>query len=135
MASRREHGQISPSAIEDAHKPDEQTFLLDPDDSDEPVLPQHTTEPDTESSLDQASPNAAKKPGHGERPTSSSPTGIAGMISILLLGVFIANADGSIMLATYGVISSEVGSLDDASWLVVTYTLAMCAIQPMVGVL
>ena len=48
-------------------------------------------------------------------------------------GVFIANADGSIVLATYGIISSDIGSLDDASWLVVTYTLAMCAIQPTVS--
>ena len=48
-------------------------------------------------------------------------------------GVFIANADGSIVLATYGIISSDIGSLNDASWLVVTYTLAMCAIQPTVS--
>ena len=48
-------------------------------------------------------------------------------------GVFIANADGSIVLATYGIIASDIGSLDNASWLVVTYTLAMCAIQPTVS--
>lgn len=47
-------------------------------------------------------------------------------------GVFIANADASIVMATYGTISSELGSLKSASWLVVTYGLAMCAIQPMV---
>ena len=47
-------------------------------------------------------------------------------------GVFIANADGSIILATYGIISSDIGSLNDASWLVVSYMLAMCAIQPTV---
>lgn len=48
-------------------------------------------------------------------------------------GVFIANADGSIVLAIYGIISSDIGSLNDASWLVVTYTLAMCAVQPTVS--
>ncbi len=48
-------------------------------------------------------------------------------------GVFIANADGSIVLATYGTISSELGSMENASWLVLTYSLAVCAIQPTVG--
>ena len=47
-------------------------------------------------------------------------------------GVFIENADSSIVFATYSTISSEFDSLDDASWLVVTYGLAMCAIQPTV---
>ena len=47
-------------------------------------------------------------------------------------GAFIANADGSIVLATYSTISSELGSMEDASWLVVTYSLATCAIQPTV---
>ena len=47
-------------------------------------------------------------------------------------GVFIANVDVSIILATYSTISSEFESLENASWLVVTYSLAMCAIQPSV---
>jgi MFS family permease len=53
--------------------------------------------------------------------------------SLIPIGVFIANADGSIVLATYGIISSDIGGLDDAIWLVVTYTLAMCAVQPTVS--
>ena len=48
------------------------------------------------------------------------------------IGTFIANADGFIVLATYSKISSELGSMENASWLVVTYNLAMCAIQPTV---
>ena len=48
-------------------------------------------------------------------------------------GVFIANADGSILLATYGTISSETGDLDNGSWLVITYMLAVCAVQPTVS--
>ena len=48
------------------------------------------------------------------------------------IGTFIANADGTIVLATYSTISSELGSMENASWLVVTYSLAMCAIQPTV---
>lgn len=47
-------------------------------------------------------------------------------------GVFISNADGSLVLATYGIISSELGSLANASWIVVTYSLTMCAVQSMV---
>ena len=47
-------------------------------------------------------------------------------------GAFISNADGSILLATYSTISSELGSMENASWLVVTYSLATCAIQPTV---
>ena len=48
-------------------------------------------------------------------------------------GVFISNADASLVLATYGVISSELGSLANASWIVVTYGLAICAVQSMVS--
>ena len=48
------------------------------------------------------------------------------------IGAFIANADVSIVLATYSTISSELGSMENASWLVVTYSLATCAIQPTV---
>ncbi|KAK6531757.1 hypothetical protein TWF694_002928 [Orbilia ellipsospora] len=57
----------------------------------------------------------------------------ARLIAVLLLGVFISNADGSFVLATNGVISSEFGRLDDASWLVTVYMLSMCALQPIFG--
>ncbi|KAL8699434.1 MAG: hypothetical protein Q9224_001413 [Gallowayella concinna] len=60
-------------------------------------------------------------------------TGFASIISILLLGCFIANADGSIVLATYGTISSETGNLSNGSWLIVTFMLAVCAVQPTVS--
>ncbi|KAF3921263.1 hypothetical protein ABW21_db0206274 [Orbilia brochopaga] len=55
------------------------------------------------------------------------------IIAVLLLGVFVANGDGSFVLATNGVISSEFGRLDDASWLVTGYMLSMCALQPLYG--
>ncbi|CAG8957313.1 hypothetical protein HYFRA_00010736 [Hymenoscyphus fraxineus] len=42
---------------------------------------------------------------------------VTGVISILLLGVFIANADVSLVLATSGTISSEFGQLGNAGWL------------------
>jgi hypothetical protein len=48
-------------------------------------------------------------------------------------GVFISNADGTLVLATYGTISSEFGALGNASWLTTSYALALCASQPIVG--
>ncbi|CAM1509716.1 Fc.00g000510.m01.CDS01 [Cosmosporella sp. VM-42] len=56
-----------------------------------------------------------------------------GVLSILLLGVFIANADTSLVLATYGRISSEFDSLENASWLLTGYMLSMCGTQPLYG--
>ena len=47
-------------------------------------------------------------------------------------GVFISSADNTIILATAGTISSELGSLENQSWLVVSYSFAVCAIQPAV---
>ena len=77
---------------------------------------------------------------------------IAGIISVLLLGtsfllekgivnhtagpslgVFIANVDTFLVIATYSTVSSELGSMENGSWLVVAYSLAMCAIQPTVS--
>lgn len=58
---------------------------------------------------------------------------IGGVISILLLGVFVANADSSLVLATSGTISSEFHDLGDAGWLISSYTLAMCAAQSLYG--
>lgn len=48
------------------------------------------------------------------------------------LGVFIANADGSLVLATSGTISSEFNDLGNAGWLISSYMLAMCATQSLV---
>jgi hypothetical protein len=46
--------------------------------------------------------------------------------------VFIANADGTIVLATNGTISSHFFQLENAGWLTTSYVLAMCAAQPIV---
>ena len=54
-------------------------------------------------------------------------------LSVLILGCFISNADSSLVLATYGKISSEFGDLDSGSWLLSSYILAMSAVQPLVG--
>ncbi|CAF9927241.1 MAG: hypothetical protein HETSPECPRED_006524 [Heterodermia speciosa] len=67
------------------------------------------------------------------QPEAKTDASIVGIISVLLLGCFIANADGSIVLATLGIISSETGNLDNGSWLIITFMLAVCAIQPTYG--
>ncbi|KAL8820050.1 MAG: hypothetical protein Q9223_001656 [Gallowayella weberi] len=51
----------------------------------------------------------------------------------LASGCFIANADGSIVVATYGTISSDTGNMSSGSWLIVTFMLAVCAVQPTYG--
>jgi hypothetical protein len=50
-----------------------------------------------------------------------------------LLGVFIASADGSLVIATSSEIASEFHRLSEASWLVTAYTLGQCAFQPLVS--
>ena len=146
------------SDLVEPQEPHERTSLIAPGTRNE--LSQSPTHPRTSESgsADAGAGIGASSSGKaGAAPKST--TGIVGVISVLLLGmdvllydhthsrtkaleythtltflgVFIANADGSIVLATYGIISSYIGSLDDASWLVVTYTLAMCAIQPTVS--
>lgn len=51
----------------------------------------------------------------------------------MCLGVFISQADTSLVLATYGKISSEFNDLESGSWLLSSYMLAMCISQPLFG--
>lgn len=60
-------------------------------------------------------------------------TGTWAAISVLLIGVFVANTDSSLILATYGLISSEFGDLRAGSWLVSSFILAQCVAQPLYG--
>ncbi|KAN0092359.1 MFS general substrate transporter [Hyaloscypha variabilis] len=69
----------------------------------------------------------------GTTEIQKTPKAIAAMISVLLVGVFISNADGSLVLATYGIISSEFGAFGNASWLTTGFALSVCAIQPLTG--
>ena len=55
------------------------------------------------------------------------------ILSVLLIGVFVSQADTSLVLATYGQISSEFNDLQDASWLLSSYMLAMCVSQALYG--
>ncbi|KAI9825530.1 MAG: hypothetical protein M1819_000522 [Sarea resinae] len=76
--------------------------------------------------------NAPKANGEDEAEAESQGGSIAGLISILLLGVFVSNADGSIVLATYGIITSEFNELSESGWLVTSFVLGMCATMPLV---
>jgi MFS family permease len=48
-------------------------------------------------------------------------------------GVFVANLDGSLIIASSQQIASEFNALASASWLVTSFVLALCASQPLVG--
>lgn len=54
------------------------------------------------------------------------------VISILIIGAFTANADGSLVLATHPTIGSEFDALSASSWLVISFSLAGAATQTLV---
>ncbi|KAH6678305.1 major facilitator superfamily domain-containing protein [Halenospora varia] len=56
-----------------------------------------------------------------------------GVLAVLLLGVFVANSDGSLVLATYGKISSEFNDLASGRWLFTAGMMSSCAVQPLLG--
>jgi hypothetical protein len=61
------------------------------------------------------------------------PKNVFGIISLLLIAVFLSSADASLVITTYAGISSEFGALESAVWLSTSYTLAMCSVQGIVG--
>jgi hypothetical protein len=61
------------------------------------------------------------------------PKNVFGIISLLLIGVFVSNADTTLVITTYAGISSEFGAFENAVWLSTSYTLALCSIQGIVG--
>jgi len=69
----------------------------------------------------------------GDSPKSPvSATNAGAIISVLLLGIFVAHADESILLATHPVIASEFGQLDNSSWLIISFALAGASTQSLV---
>ncbi|CAK7215081.1 hypothetical protein SEUCBS140593_002410 [Sporothrix eucalyptigena] len=60
-------------------------------------------------------------------------TSVAAILSVLLVGVFVSQADTSLVLATYGAIASEFHDLADASWLLSSYMLSMCVGHALYG--
>lgn len=47
--------------------------------------------------------------------------------------MFVSQTDQSLVLATYGKVSSEFNDLDSGSWLISAYILAQCVAQPLYG--
>ncbi|KIV99663.1 uncharacterized protein PV09_08718 [Verruconis gallopava] len=62
--------------------------------------------------------------------THVSPTTV---VLVLAVGSFVAQLDTSFVLATHSKIASEFGELSNSSWIIASYTLAMCACQPAFG--
>ncbi|KAI1180574.1 major facilitator superfamily transporter [Nemania sp. FL0916] len=58
---------------------------------------------------------------------------VAQVVGALFIGVFTSNVDGSLVLATHPVISSEFHNLDDSSWLFISFWLAGSATQSLYG--
>ena len=54
-------------------------------------------------------------------------------IGVLLIGVFISNADTFLILVNYNTIASEFNSLSEGSWIITSYALAGSAAQPIVS--
>ncbi|KAG6991089.1 hypothetical protein G7Y79_00057g090710 [Physcia stellaris] len=115
----------------DAKPPDECTSLLKRDSE----VATSTRTSVSQSKLLYGSQNSSKTTDEETAPVQPTPDAepglksgkdFIGIISVLVL-------DGSIVLATYATISSEVDSLDNGSWIVLSYSLAMCAIQPTYG--
>jgi MFS family permease len=55
------------------------------------------------------------------------------IVCVLLIGSFISNADGSLLMATHPIIASEFNALHDSSWLLVSFSLAQAVSQPLYG--
>jgi MFS family permease len=61
------------------------------------------------------------------------PRGFAWIQIALMNNVFLNAFDGTIMAATYAVISSEFGAANSASWLTTSYLISSTAVQPLYG--
>ncbi|RJE25667.1 resistance protein [Aspergillus sclerotialis] len=101
---------------------DERTPLLQPSAGDEPCASLGNIEEVDEENQSLVDENCNKE----EKSLNS-------FIAVLLIGVFASQADSSIMLATYGQISSEFNDLQSGSWLLTSYMLAQCIAQPLYG--
>ncbi|OAL51173.1 MFS general substrate transporter [Pyrenochaeta sp. DS3sAY3a] len=82
------------------------------------------------------------KPPHDEEAVLCSAPGgtldnrtvsVGRIVSVLLIGSFISNADSSLLFATHPIIASEFDALRDSSWLMTSFGLAQAATQPLYG--
>ncbi|RMD40225.1 hypothetical protein DV735_g4906, partial [Chaetothyriales sp. CBS 134920] len=68
-----------------------------------------------------------------EEQTSSLAVWVVRLTDDVYIGVFVAHADSSLVIASSQSIASEFNSLSSAQWLVISYGLAQCASQPLYG--
>ncbi|KAM7184561.1 Major facilitator superfamily domain containing protein [Naviculisporaceae sp. PSN 640] len=66
-------------------------------------------------------------------PLQGGSKNVVKIISVLLIGIFVAHTDGSILLATHSTIASEFDALKSSSWLITSFTLAGAATQTLYG--
>lgn len=59
-------------------------------------------------------------------------TQVLQVVVVLLIGMFVSNADGSLVMATHPLIASEFNDLEDSSWLFISFSLAGAATQGLV---
>ncbi|KAK0716684.1 major facilitator superfamily domain-containing protein [Apiosordaria backusii] len=69
----------------------------------------------------------------GEIESGISRTQVARIISVLLIGIFVAHCDGSILLATHSNIASEFNDLGNSTWLITSFAIAGAATQTLYG--
>lgn len=87
----------------------------------------HKSSQDVEQDAEYTNQDQAHQPEQRKNEAS-----VFGIISVLLIGVFVSSADYSLVMATFAQISSEFGQLESGSWLLSSYLLASCVTQPMV---
>ncbi|KAI5263015.1 MFS general substrate transporter [Aureobasidium subglaciale] len=106
------------------------------------AVPQDTAEQETAPLLSQENINddleTHQQDSVSESQQDQPKRSVFGIISVLLIGVFVSQADTTLVFATYAHITSEFiklggGSWIDGSWIVTSFGLATCATQPMYG--
>ncbi|KXJ87561.1 putative MFS multidrug transporter [Microdochium bolleyi] len=69
----------------------------------------------------------------GQPDAVASKPNMAVIFPAVASGIFLAAADGTIVLVNYATISSELNALNKAQWIVTIYTLAVACFQPLYG--
>ncbi|KAM0433909.1 hypothetical protein ACHAPT_003852 [Fusarium lateritium] len=89
----------------------------------------------TPSEVDESAPLIPSTPDNcnAELAKSETKRPIYGILSVLLIGVFVSQTDTFLVLAAYGSITAEFSDLKNASWLFSSYMLATCVSQPLYG--
>ncbi|KXH37349.1 major facilitator superfamily transporter [Colletotrichum nymphaeae SA-01] len=106
-------------------------------DSDGQYLPWHLTRSsevvDSSVDVEQVAPVATASDDAKLQARKTSTWAVIKIVSILLVGTFTANADGSLVMATHPTIASEFDDLENSSWLFVSFALAGAATQTLYG--